>query len=118
VRSPVWQAEVLRLPLTQRRSLAAELREASDLATASKTTVIMDVDHGAVEHLMRRFEAAILIHGHTHRPGRYEAVLGERYVLADWRCAAFGVSAGALVITEDRIDLSDIHINQKLAKDF
>ncbi len=83
-----WQHEFLAKPLTERRKVACVLREGRIAATARKSEIIMDVNHGAVANAMNHHRVGRLIHGHTHRPGRYEVDLGEdggeRFVLADW----------------------------------
>ena len=45
---------------------------------------------------MRQHAVNQLIHGHTHRPGRYETATGLRWVLGDWaeRGWALGVKEG------------------------
>lgn len=87
-RSPQWQAEVLAMPLAARRALAAELRTKSRAASERKADSIMDVSPAAVAAAMSAANAALLVHGHTHRPGIHR--LGEgrkRIVLGAWeRC--------------------------------
>ena len=88
VRDPTWQAQVLALPLAQRRVMAAQLREESVRANADKTGEIMDVNADEVMRVMNWHGVTRLIHGHTHRPARHSMALGEesgeRIVLADW----------------------------------
>ena len=88
LRSPAWQAGVLATTLTERRALAAGMRAQSIAANANKADNIMDVDATAVDTAMREADAALLVHGHTHRPGIHS--LGgsrRRIVLGDWnRC--------------------------------
>ena len=55
---------------------------------ASKPENIMDVSVPEVERLMKKYDANIMIHGHTHRPNIHK-VSNEgknltRYVLGDW----------------------------------
>ena len=89
VRNPVWQAQMLSLPLTQRRALAGQLRESSRQATGQKAAEIMDVNQAEVERIMRWRGVQRLIHGHTHRPAIHGGLLdgqpARRAVLGDWR---------------------------------
>ena len=88
VRSPDWQAQFLALPLTARRALAAQARDASRISTRGKPMEIMDVNTAAVEQIMRAHGTRRLIHGHTHRPAVHELDLdgapATRTVLGDW----------------------------------
>ena len=89
VRNPVWQAQMLALPLAQRRALAGQLRESSRQATGQKAAEIMDVNQVEVERIMRWHGVQRLIHGHTHRPAIHDGLLdgqpARRAVLGDWR---------------------------------
>jgi UDP-2,3-diacylglucosamine hydrolase len=117
VRDPDWQRGVLSLSLSQRRTLAAELREASDTASAGKSTAIMDVAPTAVASIARAYLPDAIIHGHTHRPGRVDAageVACPRYVLGDWRPLASGTEAVVLHVDENKIELEKILINNQL----
>lgn len=88
VRDPLWQSQLLALPLTQRRLLAAQLRETSRQSTRQKAADIMDVNPGAVLQTLYDHRVKRMIHGHTHRPAIHEGLLaGEstrRAVLGDW----------------------------------
>lgn len=88
VRSPQWQAKILKLPAWLRRLKAGQMRRQSQKANADKTTAIMDVSQPAVETVMRQHTVRQIIHGHTHRPAIHEFVLdGEavkRCVVGDW----------------------------------
>lgn len=88
VRSAHWQAEVLSLPLDERRELARQLRTQSQGMNSNKAQDIMDVTPDEVSRMMRSQGAKVLIHGHTHRPARHPVLLngeyGERIVLGDW----------------------------------
>ena len=88
VRDPKWQAGFLALPLTARRALAAQARDASRISTSGKPMEIMDVNASAVAELMRENGVRRLIHGHTHRPAVHEFNLdgapATRTVLGDW----------------------------------
>ena len=102
VRDPAWQAQLLALPLTQRRALAGQLRETSRQATQQKAADITDVNPAAVEQALREHAVRRMIHGHTHRPAvhdwTFDGLPARRVVLGDWhgheslvlRCEADG----------------------------
>ncbi len=89
VRDPRVQQAFLDLPVEERERVAAEHRRQSREQSADKQEMIMDVNEGAVETLMREHGVRTLIHGHTHRPAHHRFTLdgqpAERIVLADWR---------------------------------
>ena len=88
VRDPAWQAEALARPLEQRVAMARGMRSESEAAKGGKAAAIMDVTPAAVEEAFEQSGCRVMIHGHTHRPGRHvHRVRGEecvRWVLADW----------------------------------
>jgi UDP-2,3-diacylglucosamine hydrolase len=88
VRNPAWQAQVLALPLAQRRAMAAQLRQQSKSLNAMKAEDIMDVNQSAVEARMEYWGVNKLVHGHTHRPRQHTfkiaGATAERWVLGDW----------------------------------
>ncbi|MEX2496118.1 MAG: UDP-2,3-diacylglucosamine diphosphatase, partial [Woeseia sp.] len=87
-RDPAWQALMLRKPLEERQAIARQARADSAAHTATLDRDISDVNQGAVEALMRRYDVRTLLHGHTHRPAVHSFPLdGEpatRIVLGDW----------------------------------
>ncbi len=89
VRHPAWQAQILALPLAQRRALAGQLRETSRQAGQQKAADITDVNLTEVERVLRAQGVRRLIHGHTHRPAihdwRLDGQLARRAVLGDWQ---------------------------------
>lgn len=105
VRDPAWQHHFLSQPLALRRAQIEALRMRSEVEKSGKSDAIMDVNAHAVLDLLRRYDyPELLIHGHTHRPGRH-AIQHEghgctRLVLSDWHetgdylcCTAAGCSA-------------------------
>ena len=84
VHSPEWQAEMMAKSLDERRELARQLRSMSVDAASNKPEDIMDVNQNAVSAAMRDAGVAVMVHGHTHRPGRHQCATGERIVLGDW----------------------------------
>jgi UDP-2,3-diacylglucosamine hydrolase len=88
VRDPAWQRQFLAMPLAQRKTIIAGLREGSREAHGSKTMEIMDVTSGAVDALYAATGTDTIIHGHTHRPALHQAGGRRRYVLPDWELDA------------------------------
>jgi len=88
LRSAAWQAGALAMPLEERRVLAASLRAKSIEAGENKADNIMDVTPAAIDAALTEAGAALLVHGHTHRPGIHDLGAGRRrIVLGDWhRC--------------------------------
>lgn len=85
VRDPQWQAAFLAKPLAERLQIAQHLRAQSEIEKSGKAMAIMDITQAEAQQLVTHLEADILIHGHTHRPGRYELPHGkQRWVLPDW----------------------------------
>ena len=89
VRNPQWQQMILAMDLEQRRLLAANLRQQSQMAGSNKAEDILDVTPAEVVNVMQAHGVDLLIHGHTHRPARHELIVSgkpaERIVLGDWR---------------------------------
>jgi UDP-2,3-diacylglucosamine hydrolase len=107
VRNPEWQRTFVAKPLDERVRMAQEVRGRSEQSKSIKDMTIMDVAPMAVEKTFRTYQAARLIHGHTHRPARHEHTIDgrpcERWVLGDWYdqgsylwCDAKGCRAQAL----------------------
>ncbi|RDB43017.1 UDP-2,3-diacylglucosamine diphosphatase [Halomonas sp. DQ26W] len=88
-RQPEWQQQVLAMPITDRITLAASLRQQSGEATSNKADDIMDVTPDEVVQTMRDHGVTTLIHGHTHRPAVHDLDIdgtpAQRVVLGDWR---------------------------------
>lgn len=88
VRNPLIQRFFLWKSLAERRRIAEDYRRRSGAAMAAKTVEILDVNPDEVLRRLRRAGSGRLVHGHTHRPGDHELMLGRRkamrHVLADW----------------------------------
>jgi UDP-2,3-diacylglucosamine hydrolase len=89
VRDTAWQTAFLARHLADRRKEVEEMRRRSEASKREKPMAIMDVAQRAVEDVLRIFAyPPLLVHGHTHRPGRHELVADShaatRIVLADW----------------------------------
>ncbi len=99
VRNPAWQAQILALPLAQRRVMAQELRAKSQSLNAVKAEDIMDVEPATVAQVMAAHQVQLLIHGHTHRPAVHETSLADRpasrWVLGDWHDHGWYIRADA-----------------------
>ncbi|CAN5476137.1 UDP-2,3-diacylglucosamine diphosphatase [soil metagenome] len=99
VRSSDWQADFLSKPLARRRDIARGMREQSE-ARKQTGAAYADVDSAAARDLLRRTQAATLIHGHTHKPADHELGWGmRRVVLSDWDAAATPPRAQVLRLT-------------------
>ena len=110
VRSSAWQQQVLSRSLTERRALAAQIRQTSQSMNSLKAEDIMDVTPAEVVRVMKETEVNYLIHGHTHRPARHsidiDGVHSERIVLGDWHHAGWCLS-----VTPDNTDLHSWQIS-------
>ena len=103
VRQPEWQQQFLDMPLAQRKAIIEGLRSGSKEAQRGKSYEIMDVNAAAITDLFARTSANVMIHGHTHRPGRHQydgKVSWERYVLPDWDCDVEPHRGGWLALDE------------------
>ncbi len=105
VRSPQWQAQVLSLPLAQRRAMAAQMRSESTSMNSNKAEDILDVNSTDVEALFASADIELLLHGHTHRPARHKLDFGERVVLGDWNNTGWYVRAD-----KQNLDLVEFNI--------
>lgn len=105
VRNPAWQAQILALPLEQRRIMAEQLRAESQSMNSNKAEDIMDVYPEEVDKYFEKHKMNILLHGHTHRPARHPHTKGERIVLGDWTNTAWYVRAD-----ENNIELIEFGI--------
>ena len=84
VRTESWQSNFLQKDLTERKEIAASMRDASQEATAEKSKTITDVNTAAVESFIAEHNPNLFIHGHTHRPDIHDINSSKRIVLGDW----------------------------------
>jgi UDP-2,3-diacylglucosamine hydrolase len=88
VRDPAWQRAALARPIGERLAMAQGLRAESEGAKQGKATQIMDVAPEAVAAAFAQSDCDLLVHGHTHRPGKHVYRIGGRervrWVLPDW----------------------------------
>ncbi len=88
VRTAGWQRDFLARPLVERKSIARDLRQQSEARKRSGAPYA-DVDAAAAAAWLHAADAAVLIHGHTHRPADHELAPGlRRIVLSDWDATA------------------------------
>lgn len=87
VRHPFTRATFLATPLAWRQRIAHRTRAGTQASMRLKDDYVMDVDEDTVAARMADYGAALLIHGHTHRPGIHDypgPALRRRIVLGDW----------------------------------
>ncbi|MBC7618806.1 MAG: UDP-2,3-diacylglucosamine diphosphatase [Candidatus Saccharibacteria bacterium] len=102
VRSEAWQTTFLNKPLTERQTLARQLRSQSELRKKNGVAYA-DVDADAADQLLLQWGAETMIHGHTHKP-LHHALGGvrSRWVLSDWDLDHSPIRADVLRITLDQ----------------
>lgn len=87
-RNPIYRFLFLALPLSKRKTIITGYRQESKKANERKSAEIMDVNTSVIADLFTQTGASVMIHGHTHLPGRHTCsnVHGEcvRLVLSDW----------------------------------
>lgn len=107
VRQPAWQEAFLSRSLTERKAIIASLRQGSRDAQRSKSNAIMDVNAAAIAALFDSAGAAVMIHGHTHRPALHVTQSDEhaqlRYVLPDWDLDADAQRGGWIALDADGV---------------
>ncbi|MFO1220988.1 MAG: UDP-2,3-diacylglucosamine diphosphatase [Burkholderiaceae bacterium] len=86
VRGAAWQCDFLARPLPERQRMARTMRDASTAHQAARPEALWaDVDATAALQLLAAAGSDVLIHGHTHRPGRNAlSPTAMRHVLSDW----------------------------------
>ena len=118
VRSPEWRQSFLEKSLAERRSMIVGLRSASELAKKTKSSEMMDVSAQAVTDLFRQTKQPLLIHGHTHRPGRHDLQIDglsyERWVLPDWDAHATPPRGGGIFLDANDVVLMGVGDSQGL----
>lgn len=85
VRHPLTRLAFLATPLAWRQRIAHRTRNGAVASMRRKDDAIMDVEEASVAAIMARFQARLIIHGHTHRPAIHDYADGRRrIVLGDW----------------------------------
>lgn len=99
VRDPAWQAAFLARPLAERHAIAARMRAASQERKRHEGFEgYGDVDAEAARACLAQAGAGVLLHGHTHRPGRHDLGGGlQRWVLSDWEFDEPGTPRGDII---------------------
>lgn len=88
VRAPSWIAAFLHKPLAEREALARQMRQASE-AHHRAAGYETDVDAAMARQWLEAAGAAVMVHGHTHRPTEHDLGGGRlRIVLSDWDARA------------------------------
>lgn len=84
IRTPQWKASTLAKPLSERLTLASQIKMEKAARTGTVQTW-MDVDLQAASDCLKQFGAGTLVHGHTHLPEDH-TLSGHlrRIVLSDW----------------------------------
>jgi UDP-2,3-diacylglucosamine hydrolase len=102
VRDPAWQRQFLAMPLAQRKTIIAGLREGSRAAQRDAAYQLTDVAPAAIAALHEASGADTIIHGHTHRPALHVDASGNRrFVLPDWELDEAPVRGGWIAIAPD-----------------
>jgi len=108
-RSPEWQQQFLSQSIEQRLVIARKIRDTSIAKRRQAIGHMGDVVHSEVSDLMRKHNASLLIHGHTHRQNRHTFTLDdkpvERIVLGDW-----GDTGSVLTVEEQQMELSNFSL--------
>ncbi len=85
VRSDAWQSRFLAQPLPERLKIAADIRGASRERQRFDGASHADIDNAEALHWMQAAQAAVMVHGHTHKPASHAMAPGySRHVLTDW----------------------------------
>jgi UDP-2,3-diacylglucosamine hydrolase len=101
VREPAWQQAFLARPLAEREAVARGLRAQSEAAKQAAAGYA-DVDAQAATEWLEAADAAVMIHGHTHKPREHALPGGrKRIVLSDWDALAAPARMEALRIAAD-----------------
>ena len=116
VRNPAWQSGLLARSIPERLAMEAQARGESMAANQNKSSDIMDVNQQAVLQALKNAGVNMMVHGHTHRPGRHvydvDGKRCERWVLPDWDCDHLepgqAPRGGWMVIDEDGPALFDL----------
>jgi len=90
VRGKDWQTHFLALDLSERLSLAQNMRAQSQLKQSRLSKQdYADLDSASCIDWLEHFNCKLLIHGHTHRPMRHALRQSlAREVLSDWDASA------------------------------
>ncbi|UOF93828.1 MAG: UDP-2,3-diacylglucosamine diphosphatase [Bordetella sp.] len=121
VRDSEWQKRFLEQSISERLNAAKEFRHKSNQENQKKSNDIMDVSLEAIQSFFENSKANILIHGHTHRPGKHIYKINdrkcERWVLPDWEFDYENIEkGGGIFIENNSIKILQINSRGKLSK--
>lgn len=91
VRSTDWANNFLNKPLSERQTIAKNLRQVSRETQANRADSICDAVESEIQQWLQRFDSQLLIHGHTHRPAVHTHPSGLRCVTSDWDMSGTGI---------------------------
>jgi UDP-2,3-diacylglucosamine hydrolase len=100
LRSSAWQTAFLARSLSERRAFERQARASSMAHQSGSDPALLDVAADAIAALHAKFPEALLLHGHTHRPGIHQSSSGTRIVLGDW-----GPNPSWLALKQDQLTL-------------
>ncbi len=108
-RSVEWQQQFLSQTIEQRLVIARQIRDTSIAKRRQAIGQMGDVVDSEVRALMKKHDASLLIHGHTHRQNRHKFSIEdkpvERIVLGDW-----GATGSVLTVEDQQIELSNFSL--------
>lgn len=105
VKTNDWQEKFKSKPINERQKIAKSLRSQSETEKATKTMKIMDVNPNSADIFLEENNADVLIHGHTHLPGKNILPSGKcRWVIPNWTVSDCGkVTGGAIKVIKNKI---------------
>ena len=105
VKTSEWQEKFKSKPIDERQKIAKSLRNQSETEKAKKAMEIMDINPNSADFFLANNNADVLIHGHTHLPGRNILPSGkDRWVIPNWTLSDCGkVTGGAIKVIRNKI---------------
>lgn len=106
VKTSDWQNKFKSKPLDERQKIAKSLRENSEVGKKNKALEIMDINPETADCFLQENNAHVLIHGHTHLPGKNILPSGKfRWVITNWIIDVNGkVSGGGIQVKGNEIN--------------
>jgi len=88
IHQPWLQWTYNRLPLFVKKKIVSKVQSDINQDKKEKSLDIMDVNQETVNAVLKKYDADLIIHGHTHRPDIHHFLMNEkqctRIVLGDW----------------------------------
>ena len=105
VKTSYWQEQFKSKPIDVRQKIAKSLRTQSETKKTTKSMKIMDVNTNSADIFLAQNNANVLIHGHTHLPGKNILPSGKcRWVIPNWTVNNCGkVIGGAIKVEKNKI---------------